>query len=277
MIMSLSSLFLDAFYTCAQTAHFTKAAERLNITQSALSQRIKNLEEELGLTLFIRDRSGLRLTEAGERLLRYCQTKDSLEQEALSTMKARFNGSRRRHIRVGGYSSVMRSLILPKLKVLMKDDSTSLKFTTREVHELPALFRSGEIDYMILDDVFHMEGVAHLRIGTEENVLVQKKNYKGPDIYLDHDEKDMTTVRFLKKRSSSDLERIYLDDIYGIIDGVRLGFGKAVVPLHLIENDSNLEVVSERKSLHSPIVLHYYEQPFYTQLHQDLLAALEPK
>jgi DNA-binding transcriptional LysR family regulator len=275
--MSLSSLFLDAFYTCAQTAHFTKAAERLNITQSALSQRIKNLEEELGLTLFIRDRSGLRLTEAGERLLRYCQTKDSLEQEALSTMKARFNGNRQRHIRIGGYSSVMRSLILPKLKPLMKDESTSLKFTTREVHELPSLFRSGEIDYMILDHAFQMEGVVHHKIGTEENVLVQRKNYKGPEVYLDHDERDMTTVRFLKKRSGSELDRIFLDDIYGIIDGVRMGFGKAIVPVHLIESDSSIEVLGERKSISSPIVLHYYEQPFYSQLHQELLESLIPR
>lgn len=79
--MSLPSLYLDAFLAVAQTQGFSSAASILNITQSALSQRIKNLEEHLGLTLFIRTPNGANLTEQGERLLRYCQTRDSLESE----------------------------------------------------------------------------------------------------------------------------------------------------------------------------------------------------
>lgn len=48
----------------------------LNITQSALPQRILNLESDLGSTLFIRESSGILLTELGQRMLRYCQMKD---------------------------------------------------------------------------------------------------------------------------------------------------------------------------------------------------------
>ena len=63
--MSLSSLYLDAFVGVAKAESFSGAAKGLHITQSALSQRIKNLEDELGLTLFLRMTSGVRLTEQG--------------------------------------------------------------------------------------------------------------------------------------------------------------------------------------------------------------------
>ncbi|MFM8314231.1 MAG: LysR family transcriptional regulator, partial [Deltaproteobacteria bacterium] len=71
--MSISSSQLDAFFACSQTGNFTKAAKLLHLTQSALSQRILNLEGELQTTLFIRERNGIRLTSAGRELVQYCR------------------------------------------------------------------------------------------------------------------------------------------------------------------------------------------------------------
>ena len=65
--MSLSSLQIDAFLAVCETKSFTAAAAKLHITQSALSQRIKNLEDELGSTLFVRESTGVRTTDLGER------------------------------------------------------------------------------------------------------------------------------------------------------------------------------------------------------------------
>ena len=60
---------LRAFITVAEEASVTKAAERLHISQPPLSRHIKQLEDELGITLFIRHRQGVTLTEAGQHLL----------------------------------------------------------------------------------------------------------------------------------------------------------------------------------------------------------------
>ncbi|MDV5044135.1 LysR family transcriptional regulator [Vibrio diabolicus] len=64
---------LRYFYEVAQTKHFTKAAENLNITNSPLSNRIKELEEVLNVKLFERDSRNVMLTEAGRLLESKCQ------------------------------------------------------------------------------------------------------------------------------------------------------------------------------------------------------------
>jgi DNA-binding transcriptional LysR family regulator len=60
---------LRALLAVAETGGFTAAAGRINRTQSAVSQKIARLEEQLGWRVFERNRRGLRLTERGERLL----------------------------------------------------------------------------------------------------------------------------------------------------------------------------------------------------------------
>ena len=62
------------FLEIAETGTFVKAAERLNITQSTASMRIKALEESLGRPLFVRSKAGAQLTAAGQQFRRYATT-----------------------------------------------------------------------------------------------------------------------------------------------------------------------------------------------------------
>ena len=61
--------FIEDFVEVVRTRHFSKAAENLYITQSAVSFRIRQLEQGLGVNLFIRQRNNIQLTAPGERLL----------------------------------------------------------------------------------------------------------------------------------------------------------------------------------------------------------------
>jgi LysR family transcriptional regulator, flagellar master operon regulator len=62
------------FLEIAASGSFVAAAGRLNVTQTAVSARVKALEESLGRQLFVRNKSGARLTPAGERFLRHATT-----------------------------------------------------------------------------------------------------------------------------------------------------------------------------------------------------------
>ena len=77
--------FLTTFIEVAKTRHFGKAAENLYLTQSAVSARIKLLEEYFHTTLFIRQRNSIQLTQSGEKLLPYarqlCATLNEAKQE----------------------------------------------------------------------------------------------------------------------------------------------------------------------------------------------------
>lgn len=65
---------LKTFLEVQRTRHFGKAAENLYLTQSAVSFRIRQLEQQLGVNLFVRYRNNIQLTAAGERLLPHAQT-----------------------------------------------------------------------------------------------------------------------------------------------------------------------------------------------------------
>jgi len=64
---------LQVFIAVAEARHFTRAAEALGFTQSAVSQMIRSLEDELGVPLFHRSRNGVAPTSIGERMLQHAR------------------------------------------------------------------------------------------------------------------------------------------------------------------------------------------------------------
>lgn len=65
---------LKTFLEVYRTRHFGQAAQNLHLSQSAISARIRLLEEELGVSLFTRDRNNIQLTAAGQKLLRHAES-----------------------------------------------------------------------------------------------------------------------------------------------------------------------------------------------------------
>ena len=70
MDLNLARTFLEI----VETRNFAKAADRLHVTQTAVSARVRSLEELLGRRLFVRNKAGAALTPAGERFVRYART-----------------------------------------------------------------------------------------------------------------------------------------------------------------------------------------------------------
>lgn len=280
MIMSLSSIQLDAFLAVCRTQNFTQAADALHVTQSALSQRIKNLEEDLGATLFTRDPQGAKPTEVGVKLLRYCQTKEGFETEFLEDLKSKRPGDLRGTLRIVGYSSINRSLILPALKDLIaKHEHIHLDLQLAELFDIPAFLASSRADFVFVNEPIQRQGVVNKLIGYERNVVIQAKNATTrTNIYLDHHEKDMATFDFFKhhgKDLPKNFRRNYIGNIDSIMVAVQQGFGRAMAPRHLIKNIKGIEVVKGFTEMKVPVYLSYFEQPFYTELQKATIKTLE--
>lgn len=77
---------LRSFLAIVDTGSFTRAAERVNKTQSAVSMHIRRLEEQLGCTLFIKQGRGTRLSEEGEKLIDYARRIIQTEAGALAAL-----------------------------------------------------------------------------------------------------------------------------------------------------------------------------------------------
>jgi len=87
MIRNLDPGLVRAFVTVAATRNMTAAADQLNLTQGAVSQQIRRLEDVLQTALFDRGQRGLRLTRQGERLLSLSNRFLALNDEILATMR----------------------------------------------------------------------------------------------------------------------------------------------------------------------------------------------
>ncbi len=112
MPRNLNPSLLRAFVAVADRASMTAAANALHLTQGAVSQQIKRLEDLLGAALFERGRRGLRLTTPGERLLGQARRLLDLNDELLADMAAAAPGG---EVRLGAPHDLVGSCLAPVL------------------------------------------------------------------------------------------------------------------------------------------------------------------
>src|SRR5437588_7345795 len=105
--------FFQGFEAAARTLSFTKAAEELFITQSAVSRQIKALEDHLGLQLFERRPRSLQLTESGQALYRIATDVLDRLQSATDRLKAETRGRQLSVTTTTGFASLW---LIPRLR-----------------------------------------------------------------------------------------------------------------------------------------------------------------
>jgi DNA-binding transcriptional LysR family regulator len=104
---------LAIFLAVAETGNLTRAAERLHISQPAVSKQLRELEKSLGMALFHRLSKGVRLTEGGEALLDYARRIFALESEAERALNELRN-LERGHLALGA-STTIGVYLLPEI------------------------------------------------------------------------------------------------------------------------------------------------------------------
>jgi DNA-binding transcriptional LysR family regulator len=280
MYMKISSHGLQAFLQTALKLNVTQAAKDLGLTQSALSQRLALLEEDLEVTLFIREPRGLKLTDSGQKLLRYASLNRNLEEELLFELKGE-SQDLAGTLRLGAYSSVLRSVILPALAPLLrKYPQVHVDFQSYEMSELAEVLKTAKADLIVTDFALHKKGLVEEILGYEEYVVIESAKFEGPaDLYLDHGPEDAATEEFFRAQSRAPkaYRRAYMGDVYGIIDGVEMGLGRAVMSKHLIADHGRVKPVRGFAAAKRAVTLHYFEQPFYSRLMKKIIEELKDK
>lgn len=139
---------LRYFWVIANESSLTRAAERLHVSQSALSIQVRKLEDSLGQRLFDRENRRLVLTEAGRIALDYAQTIFQAGDELLNTLKNRPSGNRQA-VRIGAVATLSRNFQLQLLKPLIGRPGLDLIVRSGSLAELLAQLQAHTIDLVL--------------------------------------------------------------------------------------------------------------------------------
>lgn len=144
---------LQSFVTVISEGSMTGAADKLFLTQPAISQQIKNLEDDLGVELLVRGVRQIRPTLQGEVLFDYAKKVLQLAQQAEVAVKA-LGTDLKGQLRVGTLNSLGVQLISPIVGRLLKyNPKLSIKIDYDLGENLIKSYNKGELDVLILPDI----------------------------------------------------------------------------------------------------------------------------
>ena len=139
---------LRYFWAVAHEGNLTRAAEQMNVSQSALSMQIARLEDELGHRLFDRRGRQLLLTEAGRIALDHADTIFAAGAELLGTLGER-RSQMRQVLRVGAIATLSRNFQIGFLKPLLGRSDVELVLRSGNYAELLASLEAHRIDVVL--------------------------------------------------------------------------------------------------------------------------------
>lgn len=144
--MDLNVLKYMAFIKTVETGSFTKAAEKLNYSQSGVSRMIHDLEKEWNLTLLERNRSGVKLTSEGFRILPYAKSLCE-EYRKLQMQVDDLHGLQSGIIRIGTISSIATHWLPNIIKAFQKDyPGIDYELLLGDYTEIEEWIREGRVD-----------------------------------------------------------------------------------------------------------------------------------
>ena len=142
---------LRYFWAVAQDGNLTRTAERLNISQSALSVQIRKLEDRLGHPLFERRGRQLHLTEAGKIALDHADAIFATGEELLGTLRE--TGRTRHAVRIGALATLSRTFQISFLRPLLDRSDVEIVLRSGSPIELLGGLQSLKLDIVLTNQI----------------------------------------------------------------------------------------------------------------------------
>jgi DNA-binding transcriptional LysR family regulator len=166
---------LDIFRTVVQAGGVTRAAEKLNRVQSNVTTRVRQLEADLGVELFIREGKKLHLSPEGKLLLDYADRLLDLAQEAREALQ---DAKPRGRLRLGSMESTASvRLPVPVNEYLSRYPEVSLELRIGTPRELAAAVREGDLDAALVAEPIADAPFEKIPLYDEELVIVAAANH----------------------------------------------------------------------------------------------------
>lgn len=239
--------FVEAFYWVASLKSISRAAEKLYLTQSAMSSRIATLEDELGVLLLDRRDKQFKLTVAGARFLVYAQKLLELQREAKAEMGA--GASLAVSMRIGAIESVLHSWLIPWLEKLRTDHpGLELELTVETTPILVDQIQRGTLDLVFAVLPASAEGVRNQALPSMEMVFVghpelhKKINFKLDELaemelltFQKGSQPHVTLLDLFRQRRLEPKKVHAISSISAMVQLVQGGFGVALLPRAAVE------------------------------------------
>lgn len=173
--MSLLHNDLDVFLTLCDTRSFSLAAQKLALTQSAITKKIQRLENNLGVDLFDRSKRPIDLTKEGAVLMHQAKlAREALERTAGEIREGAFL---RPEFRVGTIESLAKCF-LPSFIANVRQEASRVLAVTGTSQTLISALQHREIDFAFVSDLFsEMQGLTRLKVFEERSVLLMPAKF----------------------------------------------------------------------------------------------------
>ncbi len=254
--MDINFELYKVFYCVATTLSFSEASRHLYISQSAVSQSVKSLEKKLGQELFIRSTKKVRLTPAGQVLLKYVEPAINLitrGEKQLSDAETLGLGQ----LHIGANDTICRYFLVPYLKQFhQKFPNVPIKVTNATSLSCADLLQQGKVDLIVTNypnsklnhsyvrktvckfhDVF-IANPSYFHLEQKEISFQELKQY--PILLLD---KKSTTSEFLRslflQYQLELIPEIELSSNDLLIDLAKIGLGIAFIPDYCLHGQTN--------------------------------------
>lgn len=157
---------LQTLLAVAEYKNFTRAAEELNMTQPAVSHHIKQLEQEVNAPLFIRNKSGLKLTPQGEIVVKYARRMNALNSKMYSELK---NAERHLSLLRIGITHTSESNFTAAALAKYSNQRGKLKIIlfTDTINNLYDMLENYEIDLAIVDGAYNDSRFSSMLLDTD--------------------------------------------------------------------------------------------------------------
>lgn len=247
----MNTRFLEAFVWVVRLGSFRAAAERLNLTQAAISSRIASLEEDFSQKLFDRDPRELRLTSAGRMLLSYAERMLAIGSEMQAAMRT--NSELTGTLRIGVVETIVHTWLIDFLNELKaRHGALEIQLTAEPTHRLHEDLRRGQMDIAIQTDAVLDETIRNREIGlmpmgwvgppraaaATETPLTLAALAEQPLITMTRGSQPHLALLDTCRREGVNPKTIHcVSSIAAIIRLAAAGFGAAVLPLAAIRHE----------------------------------------